>query len=805
MLKLAFRNITSRPWRFVATILAIAVVVAMSFSMLSFRSAVYDYIYATEIALSGRSDITISTNSSSNSITEISSSLKALDGVDEFVPVLKLYALLGDEYVSLRGFDPSQYQSLQDIELESGYVGTNGSDVIISKSASEHFNIECGDGITLKIGTRSITCYVSGIAKNSGYFLSDAPFQVIGGIEQFTKLVLGVSGKLCNEIYLVLKDGVSVEDTIATISGMEQYRNMYVTYSKNDAYVDERTESLTAPVVLAGIAVLLLGIAIIVLLYSMSEGEKRALISRLSVVGATKSQIFGIFLIESVLQAGIGAICGSVFAIGVFVGLLKITLSTTVTFSVSIWYLLAGGIIGFVSAIASSLLPINKAFRVSIRENQLDIQKQTGKRWILPICVILLTAVVLIVGAFVDEITGIFSLIGMLLALLGLGLSSTPALKSVATQSAKTSEPSVKSASLSMVREKRFARSSILLTTGMSIAMMLFMAWSLTTTIFTSYVMEFEHMILVTNIRADVNEDRFKDVEGVDNATKMVWTTAEMQIGDEQVTMNIFGSKTIAEMIDFEYITPKERVDELLLSDKPYVFVDISQFKLYGVKEGDTLTMTLGNETQQVIVGGILKHELFSGKYVVVSQEVLKKYFNADADTVLAVVNDNYQVDDVVGIMREEFASNNFYVVSALEFFRWDMESMMAVFDLIGALSIIVGLFICAVSITGSIIGRGTAQKGRVALLNAGMSKRQMLKAEMYEYGLIALIAFVLALACSLVITYALINALRLFGLYFEFIYEAWVTITAGLAIATCYTLTPLVFNFKKGYNLKRV
>lgn len=805
MLKLAFRNITSKPWRFVATILAIAVVVAMSFSMLSFRSAVYDYLYATEMALSGRSDITISTNSSSNSITEISSSLKELDGVEEFVPVLNLYALLGDEYVSLRGFDTSQYESLQDIELVSGTVGKTSSDVVISKAAAEHFGLEVGDGITLKIGTKSVACYVSGIAKNSGYFLSDAPYQVIGSIEQFTKLVLGVSGKLYNEIFVLLGDGVSIDDTIKTIADMEQYENMYVTASKNDAYVDEQTESLTAPVVLASIAVLLLGIAIIVLLYSMSEGEKRSLISRLSVVGATKSQIFGIFLIESVLQAGIGAICGSVLAIGVFVGLLNFTLSSTVTFTVSIWYLLIAGVIGFVSAIISSIMPINKAFRVSIRENQLDIEKNAGKRWILPVCAILLTAIVLIVGAFVDSLAGIFGLVGMLIALLALGVSSAPVLKGVAMGCVKSSEPSVKTASLNIVREKRFARSSILLTAGMAIAMMLFMAWSLTTTIFTSYVTEFENMILVTNIRADVEEKKFKDVDGIKDATKMVWSKAEVYVGGEQITMNILGSKTITDIVDFEYITAKEEVDRLILSDKPYVFVDIAQSKLYGVKEGDTITITLGKKTQEVIVGGILKHELFSGKYVIMSQEVLKNYFDTDADTVLAVVDNGQNVDDVVGNMREKFASSNYYVVSALESFKWDMESMQAVFDLIGALSIIVALFICGVSITSAIIGRGTAQKSRGALLNAGMSKSALLKSEIFEYGISALLAFVLALICSLVLTYGLINSLRLFNLYFEFMYEAWVTITVGLVIALCYTLTPLVFNFKKGYNLKKV
>ena len=44
MFKLALKNITSKPMRFVATTLAVAVVVAMIFCMISFKGAVFDYI-----------------------------------------------------------------------------------------------------------------------------------------------------------------------------------------------------------------------------------------------------------------------------------------------------------------------------------------------------------------------------------------------------------------------------------------------------------------------------------------------------------------------------------------------------------------------------------------------------------------------------------------------------------------------------------------------------------------------------------------------------------------------------------------
>lgn len=85
MVKLAFRNIFSKPLRSIATILAIAVVVAMTFCMISFKGAVYDYIYATETSAAGSADIVISTDSSSDRITK-AEPLKALQEAKTSLP-----------------------------------------------------------------------------------------------------------------------------------------------------------------------------------------------------------------------------------------------------------------------------------------------------------------------------------------------------------------------------------------------------------------------------------------------------------------------------------------------------------------------------------------------------------------------------------------------------------------------------------------------------------------------------------------------------------------------------------------------
>ncbi len=780
----------------------------MIFCMLSFKGAVYDYIYATETASSGIGDITISTNSTSDRIMK-DEPLQRMDGVEQIVPSLKLYAMYGDEYVGVRGFKKGQLEALATIEVIEGDIskmqsGVRTDDIVVSKDAAKHFGFSVGDRVEFTLGTKSVVCYIGAIAKQSGYFLDDAPYLMLGLTEKFSSLILSPpSENLCNEIHIVLQDKSKVEQTINDISAMPEYKDMLVTASKDAQYIEEQTQSLTAPVVLAGGAVLALGIAIIVLLFLMSEGEKVNLISKLKVVGATKRQIISLFLIESALQACIGTIVGSLLAVGVFVGLLKLTLSSSVTFGISVGYLFLAGGIGLVCSILSSLAPILRSFKGSIRENQLDVRKPSKASIALLITFSLLTVICVTIEFCVPSARAITSVFGIAFSVATLALVCSKAMKICGKLASKSSSPSVRIGAKNIVRDKRFTRSVTMLTVGMTIAMMLFMSYSLTTNIFTSYVEEFSNMVFVTNIQADVDETKFEQIDGVDHATKMVWGKSDLKVDGKDKTMNLLGSKDVLDIVDFEFITPKSKVYERISSDKPYVFVDYALKELYGVSEGDTLEMTVEGVTKEVVVGGILKHTLFSGNYVVVSADIVKNLYGKQVDTVLATVDGD--MNKTVGLLREKYAGNNYYVIKTLDAFKWETESMQSVFDLIGTLAAVVTIFIFAVTVASSLIGRATTQKSRTALLNAGMSKNALLCSEIFESAFVALVAFVLSFAFSVLITSCLIHALRLFGLYFEFMYEAWVVAAVGGAMSVGYTLIPLALCFKKGYNIKKV
>jgi len=825
LFKLAFRNISSKPFRSAATALAIAFAVAMIFAMLSFKGAVYDYIFSTQTAIAGDSDIRIVTNSSSARLTEVAGPLENLktEGlIEEICPSLSLYATavgkfsgaenfsFDGEYVGVRGFRAGQLDALQKIKLKSGSFdklsgGINTDNVIISEAAAKHFGLSLGDIVELKLGGEAVKFLVEGIAEPSGYFLDDSPYLFLGDVRQVSKLITGaveLSNPACNEIYVKTADGVDVDKLIEEISGMSEYSSMLVERCGKGGYIAEQVNALSAPVILSGAAVLALSIAVIIMLFLMGSGEKVSLISKYKAVGATKKQIFGIFMTESAIFAGIGAIVGSALAVGIFAALIKLTLSGAAALNISVWRLFLSAVLGIISATLGSLIPILRAFKGTIRQNQTNSERPSKFFKIFFPIFAALAIISVAVEFSTPKLCAVFGVISLVVILCALGTGIPMLLKGVGSAMKKSRVPESRIAGNAMARENRFARSITLFAVGMTVSMLLFMSWSLTKSVFSDYLSDFDNMVFVTNIRADSDVAEFEAVEGVETAVKMIWRQGELSVGTADKTINILGSKDALELVDFEYITPKNDVKTKLFGDEPCLILDIAMRELYGVEVGDKLALSLDGETKELTVGGFLKHRLFSGNYAVISEDVIGELFGIYPDTVVAVTGENASA--VAGRLREKFAKNNYYAVEVLTAYKWDMQSTDAVFDLIGTLAFTVAIFIFAVTLAVTLVGRSFEEKGRTALLNAGMSKKSLLISEFLQHLVVAAIAFIISFALSALLTACLIHALRLFGLYFEFMYEAWVTFAVGAIMAVGYAIVPVAFNFKKGYNIKK-
>lgn len=808
MLRLAFSNLKTKPLRTVGLILAIAISVALIFCMLSFKSAVHSYIYASETASSGKADIRIATQSSTDKIFDVATPLAKMLEVSEVVPCLSLYALLDGEYVQVRGYQSKSLTALQDIDvidgdLQSMIDGTNTDNVVISKQCAQHFSLKVGDEVSMSLGGYSARFFVGAISSQSGYFLADSPYQIVGLTRHVARLISGVEAdEFCNEIFVSLKEGVDVPSTIAKIKSIDKYKDMLVESAGDEGYITSQTQSLTAPVVLAGAAVLALGVVAIALMFLMSEKEKVALLSKLRVVGATRKQIWAVFLIESAIIALIGVVVGIALACAIYAMLLNFALSKAAVMTVSALKLLGSAGIGFVVAMLSSVLPIARALKGSIRQNQLSLDARPLWLKLLAIGLVVATIVCVLLQAFVESATPICAVLSLVFALSALGVGVPFVLRMGAGATQKSSRPFVRFASIGLLREKRFARSVSVLTLGVTVSVMLFMAWSLTTNIFDDYIGEFENMVFVSNLNANSNEESFEQFDQVDDAIRMVWQQADLKGNGFDKKMNILGSSKVLDVINFKFITPKDEIKASIAQNEPCIVVDVALNKLYGVQQGDTLTISVGDVEKEVVVCGIVEHKLFSGNYIIASKEMLLDQLDLQAEMMLVLAKNS--ATETANQLRASLAKDNCFAIEALQAYKWDRDSMDAVFDLVGLLAFIVAAFVIAVSVVASLVARSTADRERNTLLNAGMSKRTLLAVEWWECFAVAITAFVLSVGISALLTFSLIDALRLFGLYFGFMYDPLAVFAVAGVTCALYCLQPLAFRFKKGYNLTR-
>lgn len=806
-LSLALKSLKAKPLRTVASVLAVAVAVAMFFCMFSFESAVYRYVFEVETADFGDSDIMITAKSGGDRIALVQP-LYDVEGVESVTPTVSVYALtaFGDEedkeYLRLRGFDEGGIAGLEGLEIIAGDLELRSDDVVISKATAERFSLRVGDLLPVRgmtSGGKQVNFYVGAIAENRGPFSADSPYTVLGSASRVSSLI--ITGTVYNEIYVTAEEGADLSELRERIAAMPEYASLTVSECLDEEYIATRARNIASPVTIAGAAVALLAVVAVALVFTAGVRDRRAYAAKLALVGATKKRIAALFATESAVTALLGAVLGSLLAVGVFALMIAVVLSSVTAFAVDALLLFAAAVTGAVTAFAASLYPLVKVFRSTARENLVGSVGRRRAGVVTASALAAVTLVLLLVENLVPGAKGVLSAVDLVLVIACAAAAAPVLVRALGKLLSRTNDPSLMVAGMSAARERKASSASQILAVGMTVSMLLFTAWSLTTSVFSGFTAEFEKMILVTNVSAETDTSAFTSVDGVNSAHLMVWRQATLSAdGIDARSVNVLGSADALGLVDFEYLTSRADAERALAEGK--VVLDRSMSELYGVKAGDTVRLDVDGTVREFEVGALVRHNLFNGGYVIVSAEALKEAYDLSPDTVVLTADGD--VESVAEEVRSRFADRNYYAVPALAAYEWDTKSLENVFDLIAALAFMLTALAFAVALAGAAAGRAYAGRTRSALLCAGLSKRGLLGAETAEQTLSAVCAFVFALPASALAALCLVNALSLFGLYFGFMYNVVAALAAGLAVLAAYALVPVVFGFKRGYDMRR-
>ena len=327
------------------------------------------------------------------------------------------------EYIRLRGFSRGDIEKMNSVKVASGNAEelfTNSDNVIISEAMSRALGIGVGDRLAVASlassgGSRGF--FVVAVAQNEGYFVADSPYTVLGSASGVAQLISPGGVEVFNEIYVDVADGADAESVRDAVAALPEYAELTVSLTVDEAYISTRAGNLSAPVTIAGAAVALLSLVSVALIFTLGVADRRAYAAKLALVGATKRKIAALFFTESAVIAAIGAIVGSVLAVGVFALLIQIVLSSVVSFSVNALLLFGAAVTGGVAAVAASVYPLFRVFRASARENLFSVEKKSLAPVVFSACLGAAVLALLLVENFVSGAMGVLSAVNMVLVI----------------------------------------------------------------------------------------------------------------------------------------------------------------------------------------------------------------------------------------------------------------------------------------------------------------------------------------------------------------------------------------------------
>ena len=743
----------------------------------------------------------------------------SLDKVDAYseaqaaVGTLEFYWLFNDEYVNLRGFEPGEISSLNKIDVLYGSIDNMAmDDIVISKDCALHFGLRVGD--TLKMAgmnkaTHNFT--VAAIADNTGYFCGGGPYVVIADVRCVSRLIVGISAEVYNNIYVKAADGVTNEQLMSALTADEAFKDLIVSLTVDLAKINQNATSFSAIISIIGVAVMVLAVLGIAVILLLSVNEKRDYIARMSIIGASKKQIAAIFIIETVLVAILGLIIGVGFAAGLYALILFALTGGLSAFEIVAWKMIVCLVVAFVVTVAFALFPIFKAFKGSVRENIVDTDKKSPVKYIILGVAGGLWVITFILSFLVQPIAGYMGLAAMLLGILMLIIGAPMVLVAITSAIAKKKDVKieVKMASVGISRNKQGVQAGRLLVIGLVVAMLMFTAWRMTSSVFTGYLDQMSDMVTVANIK-DSDVDVLKDTEGVKEIKALIWGRGSAILKGKDVSLNFMACEDGGiDLFQVECLTDRKEIEEKLASGKPYIFLDLAMQKVYGVKVGDKIDVTYQGKTKEFEIGGLCSSMLFVGKYAMVSTSAMYNEFGASSNIIMIRCQQGVNPEEVVGRIRSEYAGNhNYYALSIKTAYSFDIKFIDHLFLMIGILAIIISLM-AAISLSATdIVAHGVRLPERQTLLIAGMAKKSLFRSEFIEHIMLAGIIMVIAFIGVFITYAALLNAVILFGMFISnawsiFFANFWIVVIVAFGMSAFYSLMPIIFGYKKQYKLR--
>lgn len=394
--RLAWRYLIGRPGRMVLTTLAIVLGVALIFGLNGIMPGLIDVFNRTLFGAAGQVDLSVTSQSGGSFDPSIATKVGLVSGVAVAAPSVRRSVGMPNNSpltaVTLVGIDPRIAPGVDTFNLSDGRLLNEGDvgDIVIGSDTANTLHLRVGSSMTIPTvgGTQSYT--VVGVLANASNPSAPEVYMPLSDAQ----LATGVG----NEINTVEARFVPGVDRTAVEAAVR--RKLGSDYLVGGLSSES---SLLASVQTAnylfnffGVFALIMGGFIILNTFRTLVAERRHDIGMLRAIGASRSTILNIFLLQSVLQGvigtGAGILCGYLltlvallFYAPVLRSVVHISATLTPQYAVGTW--VSAISLGVLVTVVSAVLPARAAARITpleaLRPQVADVEERRVGFWVL--------------------------------------------------------------------------------------------------------------------------------------------------------------------------------------------------------------------------------------------------------------------------------------------------------------------------------------------------------------------------------------------------------------------------------------
>ncbi len=727
------------------------------------------------------------------------------------------------KYALINGFDLKKAMDLR--LFKNNDVGNlKENEIAITENTAKDLNVKVGDYVTvIKEDESKVSLKVALIAEKKGYFCQEANnINMLVCSTQTAQSLLGFNENEVSGLLIKCNDTSKAKEIKDEILNNNKEVDLQVQEILDEEMIKEATESIMQ------VFILLLAIILVMVFFVISSLSKIIINERIPVigtfrsVGATKTKMNLILILENAIYGIIGGAIGAVIGAnikssvsGVFFsagdGIEIAKTNGTVPFT----YIIAVIALSVILQIFMSITAIIKNNRRPIKEIIFNTKtakyKKSYVKTILGIVLAILTVVLYKINVKGDAAIALAALMTATIAV----AFEVPVVLAIFSKifkfiAEKLKMPVLSLASSNIRNNKSIINSSELIAVTLTLLLSLYMIINSTTAIFTAFEKMLKSDLLIEYPSYRIEEYEYiKDIENVDDIYPEYYASNTKINDNEKSDLLVIAQYGPEKRLKFEdaFVVDEEKYNNLKYDE---VILDELVLKKYDLKVGDTCKLTLNSKSEdkehiieqnvKIIASCDSTQFSTSRQTAIISFELYKKAYGAVPSQILINVKDKAKIDDTLNELKNKVDDFGVTIETKTAYIDNQKTQVMSLISAFTAL-MGMGVLLSFIGIINNQIISFMQRKREYAMLySTSMSKKQLKRLITLETALSFGAMSIFALAVSYGMSFITDAGMKAMTICVPIIYDfkGLLLLTVGVYVVMILTSIAPKFKLRK-------